>query len=196
MTDVFIHPTALVETADIGEGTRIWAFTHIAPQVHIGSCCNIGEHCYIETGATIGKAVTIKNGNQIWRGVTLEDGVFVGPGVVFTNDLYPRSPRLPAAQARYQHEAWLVTTRVARGASLGAGSILLAGKTIGEYAMVGAGTVVTKSIPAYALVLGNPMRIYGWVCQCGAQLTFSHDTARCSVCQQVYHKDQDHVRII
>ncbi len=196
MADIFIHPTALVETVDVGEGTRIWAFTHIAPQVHIGNRCNIGEHCYIETGASIGEEVTIKNGNQIWRGVTLEAGVFVGPGVVFTNDLYPRSPRLPAAQARYQHEEWLVPTQVKQGASLGGGAILLAGKTIGEYAMVGAGTVVTKPVPAYALVIGNPMRIYGWVCRCGARLAFDNERARCSVCAQAYHKAGEQVHAL
>jgi UDP-2-acetamido-3-amino-2,3-dideoxy-glucuronate N-acetyltransferase len=196
MADVFIHPTALVETTDIGEGTRIWAFTHIAPQVHIGSRCNIGEHCYIETGASIGEEVTIKNGNQIWRGVTLETGVFVGPGVVFTNDLYPRSPRLPAAQARYQSDTWLVPTLVEQGASLGGGAILLAGKTVGKYAMVAAGTVVTKPVPAYALVVGNPMRIFGWVCCCGTRLTFGHDVTHCLVCNRAYRKYKEQVQAI
>jgi serine acetyltransferase len=97
---MFIHPSAIVETRRIGEGTRIWAYTHVMSDVSVGSDCNIGEHCFVESGATIGSQVTIKNGNMIWKGVHLEDGVFVGPQVVFANDLYPRSPRLPQETLR------------------------------------------------------------------------------------------------
>src|SRR5512146_3057238 len=151
MSDVFVHPLAIVESDDIGPGTRIWAFSHVMRGASIGANCNVGEHSFIEAGAAIGDNVTIKNGNLIWEGVTIEDGVFVGPNVLFTNDLYPRSPRLPQARDRYQDHGWLVPTRVQHGASLGAGAVIVAGVTIGEFALVGAGAVVTQDIPAHAL---------------------------------------------
>jgi acetyltransferase-like isoleucine patch superfamily enzyme len=150
--------------------------------VSIGVNCNIGDHCFIESGAVIGNNVTIKNANMIWEGVTLEDGVFVGPHVFFTNDLYPRSQRLPQAKKRYDGGGWLLPTIVRSGASLGAGAILLAGLTIGEFAMVGAGAVVTGDVPPYTLVIGNPARARGWVCQCGRPLEFRDGNARCEGC--------------
>jgi acetyltransferase-like isoleucine patch superfamily enzyme len=182
MRDVFIHPTSIVETSQIGDGTRIWAFTHVMKDVCIGANCNIGEHCYIESRVTIGSNVTIKNGNMVWEGVRLEDGVFVGPQVVFTNDLYPRSPRLSQARERYSDQRWLRPTCIKRGASLGAGAVILAGVTIGEFCTVGAGSTVTKSLPPSALVIGSPARLRGWVCQCGQPLTFSNDSATCAEC--------------
>ena len=129
---VFLHSLALVETEQIGPGTRIWAFTHVMQGVSIGADCNIGENSFIESGVVIGDNVTIKNGNMLWEGVTLENGVFVGPQVTFTNDLYPRSPRLRQAKARYADRNWLAATLVKQGATLGAGAIILAGVTIGE----------------------------------------------------------------
>jgi acetyltransferase-like isoleucine patch superfamily enzyme len=182
MTQVFVHSSAIVETTQIGGATRIWAYTHVMRDVSIGAECNIGEHCFIESGATIGNQVTIKNGNMVWEGVHLEDGVFVGPMVVFTNDLYPRSPRLPQVQHRYADHGWLKQTLVKRGASLGAGSIILAGVTIGEFCMVGAGAVVNKSLPPHALAVGSPARVRGWVCECGQRLLFLNETATCTTC--------------
>lgn len=182
MSAIFVHPNALVETEQIGEGTRIWAFTHVMKEVSIGTNCNIGDHCFIEGGVRIGNNVTIKNGNMIWAGVQLEDGVFVGPHVSFTNDLYPRSPRLPQAHKRYSDGSWLSPTIIRRGASLGAGAVILAGRVIGEYSMVGAGAVVTKEVPAYALVIGNPAHVCGWVCQCGHPLEFHNGQATCCEC--------------
>ncbi len=179
---VFIHPSAIVEAQQIGQGTRIWAFAHVMERVSIGANCNIGDHCFLESGAIVGDNVTIKNGNMIWDGVTLEDGVLVGPHVFFTNDLYPRSPRLPQARARYSNREWLLPTLVGRGASLGAGAVILAGVRVGEFAMVGAGAVVTRDVPTYALVVGNPARTVGWVCQCGQRLTFTEQVAACSSC--------------
>jgi UDP-2-acetamido-3-amino-2,3-dideoxy-glucuronate N-acetyltransferase len=182
MTQVFIHSTAIVECDRIGEGTRIWAFTHVMRDVSIGADCNIGEHCFIESGAVVGNQVTIKNGNLVWDGIHLEDGVFVGPQVVFTNDLYPRSPRLAQARKRYADHGWLKPTRIRQGASLGAGAVILAGITIGDFCMVAAGSTVTRSLPPYALAVGSPARIRGWVCQCGKPLDFAKDTAICAEC--------------
>ena len=195
MNDVFIHPTALVETQQIGSETRIWAFSHVLKGAEIGARCNIGDHCFIEAGVRIGDSVTIKNGNRLWEGVTLESGVFVGPGVFFTNDLYPRSPRLHQVEGRYATKQWLVPTHVAEGASLGAGAVIIAGVTIGQFAMVGAGAVVTKDVPPHALVIGNPARIRGWVCQCGQPLTFQQRSADCTTCGRMYRKTNDGVEL-
>ena len=194
MSDVFIHPTAIVETQQIGQGTRIWAFAHVMKDVSIGANCNIGDHCFIESGVVVGNNVTIKNGNMIWEGVSLEDGVFVGPHVFFTNDLYPRSPRLPQAKKRYSSRRWLLPTLVGRGASLGAGAIILAGITIGEFSMVAAGAVVTRDVRPYALVIGNPARVRGWVCQCGQPLEFRKGTATCGDCGLNFFKSGDSVQ--
>jgi len=188
MDGLFVHPTAIVETQHIGQGTRIWAFAHVMGDVSIGANCNIGDHCFIESGVTVGDDVTIKNGNMIWEGITLEDGVFVGPHVFFTNDLYPRSPRLPQAQKRYSSREWLSPVLVKQGASLGAGAVILAGITVGEFAMVGAGAVVTRDVPPYALMIGNPARVRGWVCQCGQPLRFREETATCDGCGLVFVK--------
>lgn len=183
----FAHPTALVESEDVGAGTRVWAFAHVMKGAHVGRDCNIGEHCFVESGSSIGDGCTIKNGNMIWEGVTIEDGVFIGPSVHLTNDLYPRSPRLPEAKNRYRDRSdWLVPTRIKRGASLGAGSVIIAGITVGEYAMLAAGAVATKNIPAYALARGNPAKVCGWVCECGRPLGQFDDRVTCSSCNQNY----------
>ena len=144
----FIHEKALVESDSIGAGTRIWAFAHVMPGAVIGAECNICDHTYIEGGAVLGDRVTVKSGVYVWLGVTLDDDVFVGPQATFTNDLMPRS--------RQPFE--LSETRVRRGASIGAGAVILAGVTIGERAMVGAGAVVTKDVPPSTIVVGNPAR--------------------------------------
>jgi len=191
MDNVFVHPTALVETASIGEGTRVWAYVHILPGAVIGRNCNIGDHCFIEGGVHIGDDVTIKNGNMLWEGVTIADGAFVGPAVVFTNDRYPRSPRAAHAGERYRRkEGWLLPTRVGRGATLGAGAVILAGVTIGDYAMVAAGAVVTRDVPPYALVRGNPAAVRGWVCACGQPLRFQEDTATCAACGRRFRREK------
>lgn len=197
MKKMFIHPTAIVENDQIGANSRIWAYVHIMAGAQVGKNCNIGDHSFIESGACIGDNTTIKNGNMIWDGVTLEDGVFVGPHVFFTNDLFPRSPRLPQARERYRgREKWLVPTLVKRAASLGAGAIVLGGVTIGEYSMVAAGAVVTKDVPPYALVKGNPARVCGWVCQCGQPLIFNNNIAACSACSLHFRKDHATVELI
>ena len=159
----FQHPNALVESARVGAGTRIWAFSHVMKGARVGRDCNIGDHCFIESGAHIGNGVTVKNGAQIWEGVTLADHVFVGPNATFTNDLYPRSPRMPAVAARYRTKQWVQTTSVGKGATIGANATILCGVKIGAFAMIAAGAVVTKDVPAHALVAGVPGRVVGMV---------------------------------
>jgi acetyltransferase-like isoleucine patch superfamily enzyme len=180
VSKVFVHPSALVETDQIGSGTRIWAFAHILGGAVIGADCNIGDHCFVESGAVLGDGVTIKNGNAVWDGVTLEDGVFVGPNAIFTNDRFPRSGRLPEARKRYEDRSWLATTLVKRGATIGGGAVLIAGVTVGEFALIAAGSVVTRDVAAHALVVGSPARGRGWVCRCGRSLGFSDGEALCS----------------
>ena len=182
---VYIHPQALVETEMIGPGTRIWAFTHVSEGAVVGANCNVGSHCYLESGVIVGDGVTIKNGNYVWTGVTICDGAFIGPQVVFTNDLHPRSPRLPHAASRYSSQAWLSPTMVGEGASIGAGAVILAGISLNKFCMVAAGAIVTKTVPAHALVIGLPARVAGWVCCCGEKLNFDQmrdTTAHCEHC--------------
>jgi acetyltransferase-like isoleucine patch superfamily enzyme len=149
-----IHPNAIVQTPHIGSHTRVWAFAHILPGAVIGEGCNICDGVFIEGNASIGDRVTIKCGVQVWSGVRLEDDVFVGPNATFTNDIFPRS---------LDHSKPILETRVCKGASIGANATILPGITIGRMAMVGAGSVVTKSVPPYAKVVGNPARIVGYV---------------------------------
>ncbi len=179
-TAPFIHPEALCESPHVGDGTRVWAFAHILKGAVVGCDCNIGDHAFVEGGALIGDRVTIKNGVLIWDGVVIEDDAFIGPGVVFTNDLYPRSPRMPEVGNRYScPENWRVPTRVCRGASIGAGAVIVCGVTIGSFATVGAGTVVTRSVPAHRLLVGNPPRLAGWMCRCGMRLDESLSCRQC-----------------
>lgn len=172
------HPAAVVETDRIGRGTRVWAGAHVMAGARIGAHCNIGDHAFVESGAVLGDYVTVKNGAMIWRGVTIRDGAFVGPGVLFTNDLRPRSRRWPPLRLDPRPEHWLARTLVEEGASIGAGSVVLCGITIGAYAMIGAGSVVTKSVPAFALGWGHPFRVRGRVCPCGTPLS----RKRCPKC--------------
>ena len=179
----FVHPAALVDGAKIGAGTRIWAFAHVLAGACIGRNCNIGDHCFVEGGARIGDGVTIKNGVHVWEGLEIRDCVFVGPSVVFTNDRTPRSPRSAVAAARYRDRGWLAPTVIEEGASLGANATVLCGIRVGKCAMVAAGAVVTRSVPAHGLVAGVPARLIGWVCACGARLhPDEKGVARCKAC--------------
>lgn len=166
----WVHPKGLCDSDCVGRGTRIWAFAHVMKESEVGEDCNIGEHVFVESGAKIGDRCTIKNGVMVWEGVTIADDVFVGPGVLFTNDRFPRSPRLEMVKERYHGKDWLVKTKVCRGASVGAGAIVLPGVVIGEFATVAAGSVVSKSVPPGRLAVGSPARVRGWVCQCGGVL--------------------------
>ena len=157
----FRPPQAIVETEQVGRDSRVWAFAHILPGARIGAECNICDHVFIENEVVLGDRVTVKNGVQIWDGVTLEDDVFVGPNATFTND--------PAPRSRQQLAEWPRLT-VRQGASIGANATLLPGITIGQYAMVGAGAVVTRSVPPHAVVVGNPARIVRYTDEKGSRM--------------------------
>lgn len=161
---VFIHEKALCESDDIGPGTRIWAFAHVMKGAKVGARCNICDHVFIETGVTVGDDVTVKNNVLLFDRVVVEDNVFLGPNVVFTNDRNPRS-------AFRKSPSLFLPTLVRRGASIGANATIVCGVTIGEQAFVGAGAVVTRDVAAHALVVGNPGRRVGWICECGEKLT-------------------------
>lgn len=148
------HPAAIVESTQIGKGTRVWAFAHVLPGARVGADCNLCDHVFIENAVTIGDRVTIKCGVQLWDGVTVEDDVFIGPNATFTNDSFPRSRVKPAHFA---------PTMVRRGASIGANATILCGVTIGANAMVGSGAVVTHDVPPNAIVIGNPAYIQGYI---------------------------------
>jgi acetyltransferase-like isoleucine patch superfamily enzyme len=150
---VFVHPQGLCESANVGDGTRVWAFAHVLPGARVGRDCNLCDHVFVENDVVVGDRVTVKCGVQLWDGLRVEDDVFIGPNATFANDRYPRSRRHP--------ERFEVTT-LCRGASIGANATILPGVTIGRQAMVGAGAVVTRNVPPYAIVVGNPARIVGY----------------------------------
>ena len=172
-TDWYAHPSAIVEPgAQIGSGTRIWHFCHVMPGAQIGRDCTIGQNGFVANGVRIGDRVKIQNNVSLYEGVTCEDEVFIGPSVVFTNVINPRSA--VARKSEYQ------PTRVGRGASIGANATIVCGNDLGAYAFVGAGSVVTHSVKAYALVVGNPARQTGWMSETGYRLHFEGDRAYCA----------------
>ncbi len=169
-----IHESAIVDRgAHVGLGTDIWHWTHIREGVAIGRNCHIGQGVYIDKHVRIGNNVKIQNGVYVYRGVIIRDNVFIGPNVTFTNDLYPRS----------EGEWTLDKTLLDHGCSIGAGSVVLCGIRIGKWAMIGAGSVVTKDIPDHALVMGNPIRIEGYVCYCGHGLEDLEGSTRLMFCK-------------
>jgi UDP-2-acetamido-3-amino-2,3-dideoxy-glucuronate N-acetyltransferase len=177
----FTHPQALVETEDIGPGTRIWAFAHVLPGARIGAECNICDHAFIETGVVLGNNVTVKNGVAIWQGVTVEDNVFLGPNCVLTNDPNPRAYIKKSGEA-------LHSTLIRANATVGANATILCGVTIGRYAFIGAGAVVLRTVSDFALMVGNPARQVGWMCACARRLLIPasvplNSSATCPHCQ-------------
>jgi UDP-2-acetamido-3-amino-2,3-dideoxy-glucuronate N-acetyltransferase len=173
---VFVHTSSFVdEGCEIGEGTKIWHFCHVMPRARIGRGCNIGQNVVISPDVVIGDNVRIQNNVSVYTGVTLEDDVFCGPSMVFTNVVNPRSYVSRKDEFR--------PTRVGRGASLGANCTVVCGHAIGRFAFVGAGAVVTRDVPDYALVVGNPGRVSGWMCECGVKLATGSTPPASAVCQ-------------
>ena len=193
---VRIHSTSEVSPgAEIGEGTQIWLFCQIRENVKIGKGCIFGKGVYVDSDVVIGNNVKIQNNVSIYVGVTIDDGVFVGPHVCFTNDKVPRA--VNADMTMKGATDWKVTpTHVKSGAALGANSTIVCGITVGQWAMIGSGAVVTKDVPDHALVLGNPARFVGWVCSCGERVTIDEATGRgpCT-CGRALVKSEGGVRL-
>jgi UDP-2-acetamido-3-amino-2,3-dideoxy-glucuronate N-acetyltransferase len=177
----FVHESSYVDdNVAIGDGTQVWHFCHIMPGSRIGERCRIGQNVVIGPNAALGNNVKIQNNVSIYQGVVLEDDVFCGPSMVFTNVLTPR-----AGTPRNRPEDCL-TTLVKRGASIGANATIVCGRTIGEFALIGAGAVVTRDVVPHAIVYGNPARRRGWACECGIPLTFERSRATCEECGRRY----------
>ena len=186
--DYFAHDTAVIDDGcSIGEGTKIWHFSHVMPDCIIGEKCNIGQNVVISPSVVLGKNVKVQNNVSIYSGVICEDDVFLGPSMVFTNVLNPRS----AVNRRGTYSK----TVVKKGASIGANATIVCGHDIGTFAFIGAGAVVTKTVPAYALVVGNPARQIGWMSEYGHRLEFDNDgRAVCPESNEVYHLNNNRVK--
>ncbi len=174
--DAFVHESAIVDDdVIVGRGSKIWHFVHVSRGARIGEGCSLGQNVYVGNDVPIGSGVRIQNNVSIYTGVVVEDDAFLGPSCVFTNVINPRS----FVERKDEYRG----TVVGRGASIGANAVIVCGHDIGEYAFVGAGAVVTKNVPAYALVVGNPARQLGWVCRCGVRLVETRSGYECPTCE-------------
>jgi UDP-2-acetamido-3-amino-2,3-dideoxy-glucuronate N-acetyltransferase len=177
--DVFIHPTAIVDAgARLGPGTKVWHWVHVSGGAVIGANCSFGQNVFVGNRVVVGNNVRVQNNVSIYDDVTLEDDVFCGPSMVFTNVINPRSH----VSRKHEYKATLVK----RGASIGANATIVCGHTVHEYAFIGAGAVVTKDVPAYALMVGNPARRIGWMCQCGVKLPAMVGDVACEACGKFF----------
>jgi len=189
MRDLFVHESAYIDRdVEIGTGSKVWHFSHIMQGARVGERCTIGQNVLIGPSVVVGSNVKIQNNVSVYGGVLLEDDVFCGPSCVFTNVDRPRS-EFPTEAAEYQK------TYVGRGASIGANATIVCGHTLGEYSFVGAGSVVTRDVPAYAIAYGNPARVHGWICRCGMKLCFEEGVAVCSGCERRYRRSGDTVEL-
>ena len=188
MANYFAHQSSFIDPgAVIGEGTKIWHFCHVMPGAIIGERCNLGQNVVVMSGTRMGANCRIQNNVSIYEGVELEDDVFCGPSMVFTNVINPRS----AVSRKHEYRPTLVR----RGATIGANATIICGVTLGEYAFVAAGAVVTKDVPPYALVAGVPGRRIGWMCQCGERLP-DEGTGRCKACGRSYERRRDGIALV
>ena len=175
----FVHESSYIDApCEIGEGTKVWHFSHIMKHSKVGRNCNIGQNVFISSGVIMGNNVKIQNNVSVYAGVICEDDVFLGPSCVFTNVINPRS--FIERKAEYKQ------TIVKKGATIGANATIVCGHNVGRYALIGAGAVVTKDVPDYALVVGNPARIMGYVCECGSRLEKSENKYKCGICDRRY----------
>jgi len=178
---IFIHPTAIVdEGARFGDNTKIWHFCHIMGGASLGRDCSLGQNVFVADNVTIGNNVKIQNNVSVYSGVEIEDDVFCGPSMVFTNVLTPRS--------HVSRKDEYADTLVKKGSSIGANAVIVCGNTIGEYSMIGAGAVITKDVKPFSLMLGNPARRKGWVCQCGEVLKIEGSKGICTRCDSSYEE--------
>lgn len=185
----FVHESSYVDDdVKIGYGTKIWHFSHIMSNCEIGEKCNIGQNVVISPRVKIGNGVKIQNNVSVYTGVICEDGVFLGPSCVFTNVVNPRS--FIERKSEYKE------TIIGKGASIGANVTIVCGHDIGKYALVGAGAVVTKNVPNYALVVGNPAKIIGYVCKCGERLNFEGEHATCGACGEKYTSNNEKIESV
>lgn len=183
--DYFVHESSYVDAdVEIGEGTKIWHFCHIQQGARIGKRCSLGQNVNISNHVKIGDGCKLQNNVSLYEGVELEDYVFCGPSCVFTNDLTPRS-KYPKGNAGYKK------TLICEGASIGANATIVCGHTVGKWAMIGAGAVVTRNVPDYALMLGVPAKVAGYVCECGARMAFENGQADCAACGRTYYIDSN-----
>ena len=182
MTETFVHPTAVVDPgARLGAGTKVWHFAHVMDGAVIGRDCVLGQNAFVASGVIVGDGCKIQNNVSLYEGIELEDFVFCGPSMVFTNVRSPRAA-FPTDSADY------ASTLVRRGATIGANATIVCGMTVGAWAFVGAGAVVTRHVPDFALVVGVPGRVAGWVCECGNKLDFDDGHATCSSCSKSYEQ--------
>ena len=187
MGNFFVHESSYVdEGVQIGEGTKIWHFCHIQKGAVLGKNCSLGQNVNISNHVTIGDGCKIQNNVSVYEGVELQDYVFCGPSCVFTNDLTPRA-KYPKGPAGYKK------TLLKTGASIGANATIVCGHDIGRYAFVGAGSVVTRDVPDYAMVYGTPAKVMGYVCQCGGKLHFTDGKATCAACGKNYQMNENNI---